>query len=95
MTRSGLSNIIMVDSNNCGIIGQSYPVTMDRWTDPERDIENIKIREGWGLAILEQGKAVAVARNITTDRNYNFENSNAQTLSELDRDAITVSGVTL
>lgn len=95
MTKSGLSNVIMIDSNNCGIIGQSMPVQMDRWTDPERDIENIKIKEAWGLAILEQGKAIGVLRNVTTDRNYNFENSNSQTLSEIPRDSGVVSGTSL
>lgn len=94
-TKSGLSNVIMVDSNNCGIIGQSMPVTMDRWTDPERDIENVKIKEAWGLGVLEQGKAIAVARNITTDRNYNFENVNQQTLSEIPRDSGVITGVSL
>ena len=82
----------MVDSSNCGLIGQSMPVTMDRWSDPERDIENIKLKEMWGLALLEQGKAIAVARNISTDRNYNFENANNVSLDEIDRD-ITPSGM--
>lgn len=95
MTRGGLSNIIMVDSNNCGIIGQSMPITMDRWTDPERDIENIKVREAWGLGVLEQGKAIAVARNVSTDRNYNFENVNQQTLADISRDSGILYGTSL
>jgi len=85
-TKGSTSNLVMVDSSNCGLIGQSMPVTMDRWSDPERDIENIKLKEMWGLALLEQGKAIAVARNISTDRNYNFENANNVTLTEQDRD---------
>lgn len=84
-TKGSISNIIMVDSSNCGLIGQAMPVTMDRWTDPERDIENIKLKEMWGLALLEQGKAVAVARNISSDRNYNFNNVNSQQISEVNR----------
>lgn len=94
-TRDGLTNVIMVDSNVCGIIGQSMPVTMDKWSDPERDIENIKVKEAWGLGVLEQGKGIAVARNVTTARNYNFENVNQRQLSELDRDAAPISGVSL
>jgi len=85
-TSGSTSNLVMVDSSNCGLIGQSMPVTMDRWSDPERDIENIKLKEMWGLALLEQGKGIAVARNISTDRNYNFENSNTQVLKPLERD---------
>ena len=84
-TKGSISNIIMVDSSNCGLLGQSMTVTMDRWTDPERDIENIKLKEMWGLALLEQGKGIAIARNISSDRNYAFENSNVANLSEINR----------
>jgi len=85
-TKGSTSSIIMVDSNACGLIGQSMPVTMDRWTDPERDIENIKLKEMWGLALLEQGKGIAIARNISSDRNYNFDNVNSRELTEINRD---------
>ena len=74
-------NVIMCDSSNCAVIGQSEQVRTDRWTDPERDIVNIKLREAWGMAPLEQGKAIAKASNIAIAKNYNFENYNAQTLS--------------
>lgn len=77
------TNVIMVDSNNCGVIGQSEPVRTDRWVDPERDITNIKLRESYGMAVLEQGKAIAKASNVSIARNYNFENSNSVTLSNL------------
>ena len=94
-TRGAMTNLIMVDSSNCGVIGQSMPVTMDRWTDPERDIENMKLREAWGLAVLEQGKAIAVARNVGIARNYNFENRNNATISEIDRDSGVLTGTSL
>lgn len=78
------TNVIMVDSSNCAVIGQSEAVRTDRWTDPERDIVNIKLREAYGFAPLEQGKAIAKASNVAIARNYNFENSNAQTLTNYD-----------
>lgn len=87
-TAGAVTNLIMVDSSNCGVVGQSMPVTMDRWSDPERDIENMKLKEAWGLGLLEQGKSIAVMRNVAVRRNYNFRNSNSQNLSELDRDAV-------
>jgi hypothetical protein len=82
------TNVVMVDSQNCGVIGQSEQVRTDRWVDPERDITNIKMREAYGFAILEQGKAIAKASNIAVTRNYNFENANNQVLAELN-----ISGV--
>lgn len=88
-------NVIMADSNNCGVIGQSMPVETDQWTDPERDIENIKMREAYGFAVLEQGKAIGVARNVAITRNYVFENSNAQTLSTIPVNSGILSGTSL
>ncbi len=94
-TAGALTNVVMVDSSVCGIIGQSMPVTTDRWSDPERDIENIKVKEAWGLGVLEQGKGIAVARNVAIERNYNFENTNSQTLSAFVQDSGYVTGASL
>lgn len=87
-------NVIMADSNNCGVIGQSEPVRTDKWIDPERDITNIKMREAWGLAVLEQGKAIAKASNVVIARNYNFENANSQVLTTLGLSG-AISGLTI
>ena len=94
-TKGATSNLIMVDSSVAGIIGQSAPVTTDTWTDPERDIQNLKVRESWGLGVLENGKGIAVARNISTSRNYNFDNVNQATLSEIPQDSGIFSGTSL
>jgi hypothetical protein len=87
------TNVIMVDSSNCAVIGQSEAVRTDKWTDPERDIVNIKLREAYGFCPLEQGKAIAKASNVAIAKNYNFENMNTQTLQVYDPTA-TVSGFT-
>ena len=91
---SGCStNVIMVDSSNCAVIGQSESVRTDRWTDPERDIVNIKLREAWGMAPLEQGKAIAKASNVAISKNYVFDNQNTVTLTVYDP-TVTPSGFT-
>jgi hypothetical protein len=87
------TNVIMCDSGNTAVIGQSEQVRTDRWVDPERDITNIKLREAYGFAALEQGKGIAKASNIAIAKNYNFENVNQQTLQVYDPTA-TVSGFT-
>jgi len=84
-TAGAITNLIMADSSNCGVIGHSMPVTMERWSDPERDIENMKLKEAWGLAPLEQGKGIAVLRNISIARNYNFDNVNSVALAPINR----------
>jgi hypothetical protein len=52
------------------------------------------MREAYGFAILEQGKAIAKASNVVIARNYNFENANSQTLSTLNLSG-AISGLTI
>jgi hypothetical protein len=75
------TDIMMADSSRAGILITKEGVSLDQWNDPERDIRAMKIKERWGMALFEQGKGIAVARNITIDRNYSFENVNQVTLS--------------
>jgi len=76
-------NIVFADSRKCGLILQKENPTMEQWADIEREINYIKIRERYGMALQEQGRAVAVARNVVIDRTYAFDNVNSQTLSAL------------
>lgn len=89
------TNVIMVDSGACGVIGQSEQPRTDRWEDPERDITNIKMREQYGFAILEQGKGVMVARNINIARNYNFQNVNQVQLGNINIASGYLTGTSL
>lgn len=77
------TNLIFADSKRCGIILQKENPTMEEWKDIEREIDFVKIREKYGLAMLEQGRGVAVAKNIVIDRTYTFDNVNSQVLSPL------------
>lgn len=77
------TNIIFADSSKCGLILQKENATMEEWQDYEREINYIKIRERYGMALQEQGRAVAVAKNIVIDRNYNFDNVNSVSLNPL------------
>lgn len=59
-----------VDRNEIGIIAQKEALSMDNWTDPERDIRNIKAKERYGIGILNNGRAIAVCRNIAAETTY-------------------------
>lgn len=80
---SGRSNIIMVDSNRCGILVTRDPVSTEEFDDPARDIRALKIKERYGFAFLEQGKSLTIARNVAIARNYQFDNVNNVTLTNL------------
>lgn len=77
------TNIILADSKDCGIILQKDNPSMEEWDDIEREVHFIKVKERYGLAMANQGRNVAVLRNIVIDRTYAFDNVNQVTLTPL------------
>jgi len=77
------TNIIFAESARCGLILQKENPTMEQWNDIEKEIDYTKIRERYGMALQEQGRAVCVARNIVVDRTYTFDNVNSVSLNPL------------
>ncbi len=46
------------------------PLSTDNWTDPERDIRLLKTKERYGVGILDNGRGIAVARNLKVATTY-------------------------
>lgn len=86
-----VTDIYLIDSQNCGVLGQKELPTVSEFTDPWRDIQVTKVHEKFGFAILEQGKSIAIAKNIVVGKNYVFENVNSRTLSTLNPATNTVA----
>lgn len=74
-TTPAKTDIIMCDSNELGILVTDEDVTNEEWDDPNRDIRSIKFRERYGLGILNEGKAVAVAKNVDIEKAYDLEDN--------------------
>jgi hypothetical protein len=66
------TDIVFCDVNELGIMVVDEEVTSDEWTDPARDIMKMKFRERYGLAIKNDGRGVAVLKNIVIGKNYDF-----------------------
>lgn len=77
------TNLIMACSSKCGLIFQKENAAMEEWDDPDAEVNWVKVREKYGLALLDQGRGVYLAKNIVCDRNYSFENVNTATLAEI------------
>lgn len=63
-------DMYVVDRDNIGVILQKEDITTEQFDDPYRDIRNIKLRERYGIGILNEGRAIAVARNIALDKTW-------------------------
>jgi len=68
-TASKLTDIIMFDSANLGALVVDEDVTVDEWNDQSCDIRKIKLRERYGIAILEEGLAIGVMKNVKVTAN--------------------------
>jgi hypothetical protein len=61
---------MVFDSANLGaLIVDEEPMT-EEFDDPARDIRKIKIRERYGIAILNEGQAIGVIRNAFVRDNH-------------------------
>lgn len=59
-----------LDRSEVGVIVQKEGLTTENWTDPEKDIRNLKCKERYGIGILNNGLAVTVAKGIAVAPSY-------------------------
>ena len=64
------TSLIMLDSRELGAIVVSEDPTTEQWRDPSVDITKIKIRERYGLVLFNEGEAISIAKNISTEPNF-------------------------
>lgn len=69
---NSLTDIVMCDVAELGILVVDEEVTTDQWTDVARDIEKIKFRERYGLAIQNDGKAVGLIKGVKIAKSFDF-----------------------
>jgi hypothetical protein len=62
--RRKITDIYMFDSSELGALIVDEEVTTEEFDDPARDMRKLKLRERYGLAILNEGQAISVIRNV-------------------------------
>lgn len=63
-------DMYVVDRKNVGILLEKDPLSTEQFDDPMRDIQKIKVKERYGVGVLNQGKAVAASRNLAFEKSY-------------------------
>lgn len=59
-----------IDRSEVGVIVEREELSTDDWNDPERDMRMLKVKERYGVGILDNGKGITVARNIAVAPTY-------------------------
>lgn len=54
----------ILDKNNVGVMLVKDAISTEQFDDPTRDIQTLKIKERYGVGILNGGLGIAVAKNI-------------------------------
>jgi hypothetical protein len=62
--RRKLTDIYMFDRSELGVLIVDEDVTTEEFDDPARDIRKIKLRERYGIGVLNEGQAIGVIRNV-------------------------------
>ena len=63
-------DMYVLDRDEVGVIAQKEALSLDTWTDPERDVSLMKMKEIYGVGLLNNGKNIALARNIAVAPTY-------------------------
>ena len=60
---SKVTDLMVFERNELGVILVDEDVTTEEWDDPARDIRKIKLRERYALGMLNEGQAAALIKN--------------------------------
>ena len=59
-----------IDRTEVGVLVQKEGLSTENWTNPERDLRNLKCKERYGVGILNAGKSITVAKNLAVAPSY-------------------------
>lgn len=65
-----ITDILIIDRNQAIIVLQRDPMEMDNFDDFRRDARMVKVRERYGVAALNQGRAISVIKNVRLEQNF-------------------------
>lgn len=66
------TDIVLCDSNELGLLVVDEELTTDEWTDPARDIKKIKMRERYGMAVMNDGRGIGLMKGIRVGKSFDF-----------------------
>jgi hypothetical protein len=83
----------IVDRNNIGVIVVKDDISTEQFDDPLRDIQTLKIKERYGVGILNGGQGLAVARNIKFAKTYPAPERSFERTMPLPTDYTSAEGI--
>ena len=63
-------DMYILDRTEVGVIVEKEKLSTENWSDPEKDIRNLKCKERYGVGLLNNGRAVVTARGLAVAPSY-------------------------
>jgi hypothetical protein len=70
-----MTDIFVIDRNECGVLMVRDEMSTEEFDDPTRDIRYLKLKERYDIVILGDGEGIQVARDVNLVKNYDTGNS--------------------
>lgn len=58
------TSLILVDTSASAILNEQVPLTVDSWEEYSREIYVVRIKEAYSVDVIDEGRGIAVAKNI-------------------------------
>ena len=68
-TTAKTTDILMFNSRNLGALIVDEKPHVKSWDEPQYSIQNLGIEESYGFGVLNEGQAIAVAKNVRVRAN--------------------------
>ena len=66
------TSLILVDTSASAILNEQVPLTVDSWEEQSREIYVVRIKEAYSVDVIDEGRGIAVAKNIPLVANEIF-----------------------
>ena len=80
-----VTDMVFAQSGECGVVFRKDDPIVEQFDLAQKEQVMIRMKESFGMGVMNQGKGIRVAKNIVVDRNYVFQNMNAISLDSLTR----------
>ena len=69
-----LFDMVVVDKDNVGFLVVKEDIYTEKFREPARDLNNLKLVERYGYSTKDEGRAVCMAKNIAMSKSYPMPN---------------------
>lgn len=66
------TSLILIDTSASAILNEQVPLTVDTWEEYSREIYVVRIKESYSVDVIDEGRGIAVAKNIPLVANEIF-----------------------